>query len=94
MMTSELQFKGNNTSLRQWLQEETFKPQKELFGSGVCRRFFHNRIGAVDVLRRGIAVGPAPCAIERMRIGTEAKIRLAPPILQVVQRLVAGQREV
>lgn len=34
MQVSELQFKGNITSLRQWLVEETFKPQTELFEVG------------------------------------------------------------
>src|SRR4029078_2305398 len=31
MQVAELKFKGHITSLRQWLVEETFKPQKELF---------------------------------------------------------------
>lgn len=34
MQVSELKFKGNITSLRQWLVEETFKPQTELFEVG------------------------------------------------------------
>lgn len=34
MQVSELKFKGNITSLRQWLMEETFKPQTELFEIG------------------------------------------------------------
>lgn len=34
MQVAELKFKGNNTSLRQWLVEETFKPQTELFDIG------------------------------------------------------------
>lgn len=34
MQVSELKFKGNITSLRQWLVEETFKPQTELFEMG------------------------------------------------------------
>lgn len=34
MQVSELKFKGNITSLRQWLVEETFKPQTELFEIG------------------------------------------------------------
>jgi len=34
MQVSELKYKGNITSLRQWLVEETFKPQTELFDIG------------------------------------------------------------
>jgi DNA helicase-2/ATP-dependent DNA helicase PcrA len=34
MQVSELKFKGNIASLRQWLVEETFKPQTELFEVG------------------------------------------------------------
>jgi DNA helicase-2/ATP-dependent DNA helicase PcrA len=34
MKVSELKFRGNITSLRQWLVEETFKPQTELFEVG------------------------------------------------------------
>ena len=34
MQVSELKFKGNITSLRQWLVEETCKPQGELFNIG------------------------------------------------------------
>ncbi|MER3470345.1 MAG: DNA helicase UvrD [Chitinophagaceae bacterium] len=34
IMVSELRNKGNKTSLRQWLSEETFKPQTELFEPG------------------------------------------------------------
>lgn len=54
MQVSELQFKGNITSLRQWLAEETFKPQTRLFEIGPHQKIkeasgiFEGLIGAVS----------------------------------------------
>lgn len=54
MQVSELKFKGNITSLRQWLIEETFKPQTELFEVGPHKKIkeacgiIESLIGAVS----------------------------------------------
>ena len=54
MQVSELKFKGNITSLRQWLVEETFKPQTELFEVGPHKKIkeacgiIESLIGAVS----------------------------------------------